>query len=446
MRASAVAALLLVAALLAAGCTASEPPAAPADECEGRVASAPTGPVPNAGQVMLRWPDIHVNENAHAGGWLVIHAWQACLIPGLKAANPDLRVLMYKNAAAVQQEEHPGTGRYATGLSYDEAVEGGWLVRNPPGTTGLLQSPVQRWSDFPDLFAVDLGEGDYQERWADAVLAELEADQERWGDDTAAAVEGWDPGTDRVWDGVMVDDVMSTLSHPVVGRCTEAADECRGSVEIPDSEAQYAATESFLAGVAPRLRGSDYLVVPNVGVEWHNWESTLADWTGYVDGWEHEFFVKWDHRTGPRFQTSEWRWKLDLVQWAMDRGTPILPVTYSDGTDTVAQEYHRATFLLAWNGTDGASAFVPYPVTEEGDDHWLLPAVADVGTPLGPPEGIDGNRFWMRRDYSVGAVVVNATRRTRTLDLGAPYLRGDRWLTELTLEPATGAVLASGPA
>lgn len=84
------------------------------------------------------------------------------------------------------------------------------------------------------LWAADVGDPGYQDRWTKRVLDEAP------------------------WDGVFVDDVNSTLRHH-----TAVEDVAR----YPTDSAHAAATSSALETIGPRIRSAGRLVVANVCCE-----------------------------------------------------------------------------------------------------------------------------------------------------------------------------------
>jgi hypothetical protein len=383
---------VLVASVSALALTCSQAP--PAGSIAQRVHSS-------AGVLALDWGDIDATADAWKANYVVLQSWEAARIPALKAKNPRLTVLMYKDTSAAVKVPHE-SGRYATGVSFGEAAANGWLLRDRAGRT-------VEWSDWAGLFPTDVADPSYQDRWGDNVLAEL-----RQGG----------------WDGVLMDDALTYLSHATVGHRTPTA--------ISTDAAMYAATESFLAHVAPRIERQGFLAVPNVTVEWNTWHDVMTDWTPYVSGWENEYAVKWGlDRDGERFVGADWLWKMRMAAWCADRDVPLLSVTYSNRDDAAAQIYHRATWLMTWNGRTGSSIFVP---EESFIDHWVPRAALDVGMPAGPRVRLDSG-VWSR-PYSRGLVLVNPTAGAQTVPLARPYKRlGGKRVTEIRLAPLSGAVL-----
>jgi putative glycosyl hydrolase-like family 15 (GHL15) protein len=376
-------------------------------------AAAPAARSSSAGTLALDPGDWDAQPDAYRGGWVVMQPWEYDRIPALKAQNPDVRVLMYKDVTATvsdlcatgpsgwcdqDQEILPaGVGYWSAMREHPE-----WFLRTAEG------DPLE-WSDWPGLHPMDIADPGYQEAWAGSVLDELRAHD---------------------WDGVMMDDTLTRLSHSVVDDAT--------SPQVPDDAAMYAATTSFLSRVGPQITGAGYLAVPNVTVDEDNWRSTLEEWSPYVSGWEFEYLVKYGLGSDPLFGDEDWQWRFDLLSWAADWEVPVLAVTYGTVQDRAAQRYHRATWLLAWNGRTGASMYVP---EESGVSFWLSPAVTDIGLPSGPLVTVGPDV--RLRPYSGGIAVVNSGDEARAVHLGGTYLSRGQAVDWLELAPRSGAVLRS---
>ncbi|MFB9315094.1 putative glycoside hydrolase [Nocardioides plantarum] len=396
------AAMVVAASLLVAA--SAGPRGAPAD-----AASPPSRstwvPVRSAGILTLDWGDIDATADAWRGNYLVLEPWEGARIPALKAKNPRLKVLMYNNVASVRKDSHE-SGIYSTGLSYREAQAGGWLLSDAAGRT--LQ-----WSDWSDLYPTDVGATAYQDRWASNVLGELRS---------------------AAWDGVMMDDTLTSLSHTTVGD--------RVSTQIPTDQAMYAATERFLARVATRVRSSGFLAVPNLTVQWNTWHAVVTDWTRYVSGWENEYFVKWGlDRAGARFAGADWTWKADLASWLAARDVPLLAVTYSNRSDLAAQIYHRATWLMTWNGRTGSSVFVP---SESDVNHWTAASTVEIGTPTQVRRLVGTTGVW-RRAYTRGTALVNPTATSAVVQVTAgSRTLGGTPVTRVRVPARSGMILRHG--
>lgn len=365
-------------------------------------AAFPHRHVPGTGVVALDWGDLDRTPGAATGDYIVMEPWEYDRIPAYRLQNPGVRILMYKDVSATVDRPHE-TGLYPTGVSYADADRNHpeWFLTDATGAR-------LEWSDYPGLHPMDVGSRTYQDAWSGGVLAELRAHD---------------------WDGVVLDDTLTYLSHPTVDDLT--------STQIPDDASMYRATQSFLSRVGPRLKAAGYLAISNVTVEWNTWASVIPAWTPYVSGWEDEYFTKWGLDTLPRFENAEWQWKMQLAAWCAARRVPLLAVTYSSQTDREAQVYHRATWLLTWDGATGASVFVP---AELEADHWQYRANLDIGRPVAPRVRLVDGVY--RRAYTRGLVVVNPTSFTRVVDLGGTYERlGGREVTQVRLARATAVLL-----
>lgn len=376
-------------------------------------AVGPDSRSPSAGTLALDAGDWDVQPNAFRGGWVVMQPWEYERIPALKEQNPDLRVLMYKDVAATVSklcetgpwglcDQDPEILPAGVGYWHASREHPEWFLRTEEGDQ-------LEWSDWPGLHPMDIANPAYQEEWASSVLDELRAHD---------------------WDGVMMDDALTRLAHSVYGDAT--------STQIPDDAAMYAATTSFLSRVGPEITGAGYLAVPNVTVYEDNWRSTLEEWTPYVSGWELEYLAKYGLGADPLFGTEDLQWRLDLLSWAAEYDVPVLAVTYGTSDDEAAQLYHRAAWLLTWNGRTGASMYVP---EESGVSFWLRRAIKDVGLPAGPLVTLDADV--RLRPYSDGIAVVNSGDETRSIPLGGSYLRYGEAVDWIELGPRSGVVLRS---
>ncbi|MBB6627238.1 hypothetical protein H5V45_07875 [Nocardioides sp. KIGAM211] len=364
----------------------------------------------SAGTLMLDWGDPDSTPEAWKGNYVVIQPWEYDLIPVLKAKNPDVQVLMYKDVSATVA----GACRDAactldnrilpTGVGYH------WAMRHHPGW--FLRDAAGRqleWSDWPGLYPMDVSRPAYARRWSGNVLRELRAHD---------------------WDGVMLDDVLTELSHTVFDN--------RVSTRISTDAQMYAATEKFLSRVGPGLQAAGYQAITNIAFQWDDWRSVVEDWSPYVSGWENEYFVKWGlSDDSGRFTGADWEWKMQLAAWCAQRGMPLLAVTYSTTADVASQVYHRATWLLTWNGRTGSSIFVP---DEEFTNHWLSAPTIEIGQPAGPRERLPSG-IW-RREYAGGMVLVNPSSTAQRIALGRSYRTANgRRVDSVRLAPATASIL-----
>jgi hypothetical protein len=354
-------------------------------------------------------------QTAHRHDVVILQAWQTDRLRALKAANPHVRVLMYKNLSSTKASNVDGI--YATGVGLQEVEEHHpeWLLLNTEGERIVFRG-------YPNLYAVDVGDADYQRRWADAVLRELAA---------------------APWDGVFIDDANPTMRHHY-----EVA-----RVAAYPTDAQYgAATERALAHIGPRIRATGRLAIANIGA-WSDYRATASRFLDHLDGAMDEQFVKWGNDPATGYVSErQWANQLDEVVETTSRGKLFIGVTHSLDDDERAAAYGRVSLMLA--GTPRASYAFGASYSREP---WHSVFDEDLGAPAGPlvhdPGGLRHRRF------AEGLAAVNPTLEPRvlavpaelrrcghpaTLTLGSRTARVVRGCGEAATE--TGAAETAGPA
>jgi hypothetical protein len=352
-----------------------------------------------------------------AGGryrYVVLHAWESALIPKLKAADPSTKVLVYKDVAATLDyacSNGTDDAQLPAGVGYCSATANhpGWFLKD---TTGARIG----WCDFKHAWQMDVGNPAYQREWVRAVIASAKAGG---------------------FDGVVMDDVNESAAGHLCGR----------TIARYPTEADYtAATTSFVSAVAPELRSSGLLAVPNIAIEdwWTPHGYALWDkWLSYASGAVQEYYSKWRHDSGAWFSDdgkwhNDWSSRQKFLARTESAGKFFIGITYAPAGDLRSMRYARASFLLDWDGGPSALAFEP--TNPEAQDPYSSEWATDVGTPT-------STRFrvgvaW-RRNYSGGTVVLNPSPSvTQRVDLGATFLLPDgRSVTSVTLSPVSALVL-----
>jgi Hypothetical glycosyl hydrolase family 15 len=351
---------------------------------------------------------ICTNCTAHGGDlsryqYVILNAWDARLIPGLKAKNPGLKALVYQNAAATYAYAcHDGRddASLPTGVGYCSAAaqHADWFLKDTRG------SRVE-FCDYPGTWQMDVGSTSYQEAWAARVLSLLKRDG---------------------WDGVMVDDVNSTERYHLCGRTLAA---------YPTDSSYEDATRRFLAHVGPSIRSHGFLVLPNI-----NYDCAEACWSrfiAYTSGGVREWWSKNTTGYGGQYADNGWDWANGFLRLTQRAGKIFIGITYAPGDDVRSMEYARASFLLDWNGGHSALSFEP---AAETTDPWHGAWTADLGAPAGA-RYLQASAW--RRDFTGGTVVLNPSRTSRvSVSLGAAYRQLDgSVVTAVTLAPMTAAIL-----
>ena len=345
-----------------------------------------------------RFPNAAATAGRHA--FVVLQAWQDDRLRQLKAANPRLVVLVYKNLS-FSARDVAASGQSASGVPYSEAVKHpDWFLLDRRGRR------FASWSYDWNL-AMDVGRPAYQRRWADNVERELAA---------------------APWDGVFIDDVSPTMKYH----------------RDPHDIAQYrtdrayaAATRSALETIAPRIRATGKLAFGNLGA-WSEYPSEVNEFLDFLDGGLDEFFGKWGDKPGKGYaDAARWKVGLDNLRRAQRAGKTFLAVTHSRRTDGAAARYGYASVLL---GAEGRAAFALHD--DYGTETWFPEYDIPLGTPTGPAEA-DASGVYRRR-FTGGLVVVNPTETTRRVDLGGRFTgSGLTRASSVVLRPKRALVLAS---
>ena len=371
-------------------------------------ASVASSSVPYAGLMRVAidsnatFPDPGGTARAHQ--FVILHSWEKDRARQLKAANPALKVLAYKNLSFVTCDAYAGGTYVPQGVRCPEvnANHPDWFLTDSAGNR--LNS-----GGYSSAWLLDVGNRAYQDAWADGVITEGRADG---------------------WDGVFMDDTNPTIRFHV--------DPARVA-RYPNDATWTAATRSMLENVGPRIQASGLLAIANVccardqGTVW-------KDWLPYLSGAMDEMFTKWgnDPATGYVWDwgAGGWSGQLEEVREAEAQGKYFLGVTHSRTTDARAAAYGLTTMLLA---SQGRSSFT---LAEDYTTETRFP-IYDRALLLGSPTGAYyrvGAAY--RRQFSSGTVLVNPSLGPLTIALGAEYLKenGTR-VTSVTLDATSGAIL-----
>jgi Hypothetical glycosyl hydrolase family 15 len=333
---------------------------------------------------------------------VILQSWQTAKLHQLKAANPNVTVLMYKNSSAATSAVNTD-GTMSAGVAKTTAVSHGWLLKNKSGAPFTFQG-------FSWLWAADIGAKGYQDAWAANVTAALKSDE---------------------WDGVFMDDVNPTLRyHYSVGQVAK----------YPSDAAYSAATKSFLAEVGPQIKAAGELAIPNMG-SWSDYSGVVTSWLPYVSGGMDEMFTKWGDKPGVGYRDEAgWQRQLDEVKATAAQGKLFLGISHSSAGDRAAARYGFATALLGGNGKTEFDLSADYT-----HQTWFPEYNVDLGAPRGAEH--PNAKGVHVRSFAHGLVVVNPTAATHSVAFGGSYAApGAAPARNATLAPHSALVLkrASG--
>ena len=317
-------------------------------------------------------------------------------VPLMKAANPDLKMLVYMNGAFTRSFE-------ANMFPAD------WYAYDANGR----KITTTEFGDF--LMAI----------WNPA-----------WVDKAAAICHEF--LLESGFDGCLVDAVgtASLRKGYVTGQPINP------QTGQPFTKAEWLrAASDLMARIKARVGGP--LVVPNgirTGPEYFDPVAPTKMLMDNADGGFVELFVR-GPKDGISQYRSEERWKkdVDMLVAAGAAGTPLLTVTkvWTTGTQAQKDQWHRyafGTFLLGTNGRHYFN-FIDDKDTITAHPMWMF----DIGVPSGAYAKINGV---YQRTFTKGKVLVNPTTSTFIIPLGGTYIDSQNIVrTSVTLTPHTASIL-----
>jgi Hypothetical glycosyl hydrolase family 15 len=336
--------------------------------------------------------------SADRNGVVVLEAWQVGLMRQLKAANPGIKVLMYKDA--MNSSGEVGGETYDAGygprllsnsgvtIPEAEAIDPAWFLKDQSGQR--VSPSGYRWMSM-----MDVGDPSYQRQWTDNVIAEMKANG---------------------WDGVLIDDITPTLEYTVSPGTL---------VKYPDDASWAQATQSFLAYAGPRIQSAGKLAVANIGnTHERAYSSYWQAWLPYVSGAMEEMYTKYGAAPGQGyFDATDWEAEIRHAADAEADGKLFLGVSHSTADDEQAARYGYASLLLTGSGNSYFSLASSESPSAEGDPYvdetWFSDYAAPLGSPSGEYRRLPNGVF--ERTFENGLVVVNPTESSQPVVFDASY-------------------------
>jgi Hypothetical glycosyl hydrolase family 15 len=320
----------------------------------------------------------NVAQSAQHNSYVVLQAWETKRATELKAANPNLKVLVYQNLSAMAQGAGPG-GLSSSGVNYAEAdnAHPEWFLLNTSGSR--ISEGGYSW-----LWMADTANQTYQQQWTSNVIKLLSTGP---------------------WDGVMMDDTNTTARYH-----TEPA----SIAKYPTDAAYQGAISSMLAYAGPRIQAAGKLAVPNMG-SWSEYPEVVEGWLKYVSGGVDEMFAKWSSTPGQGYRdTSGWQTQIEEIQSTERMGKIFLAITQAEASDQQAIRYGWGSVLLGADGHTAYSAAATY-----NSEEWCGECETQIGEPTSVATRVAGG-VW-ERSFTGGLVVVNPTTSTVEVNLGGAY-------------------------
>lgn len=335
-------------------------------------------------------------------GVVVLNPWETWALELLKATDPTVTVLVYKDLSSTRSY-HRGPLPPA-GVGVEEAdANPGWYAVDAEGRR-------IEWDPYPGHWQMAVWDPDYRSAWTAGVVEEV---------------------VGAGWDGVLADNDMATL-----GWYDDAV--LAGTTSREQSDALLrSGLDALVAEAGERLGDHGKLLVPNVS------EARLhpGRWAAHSahGGAMEEAFVHWG--TDP---TSGFLWDWGVTGWVTQTEQVASPglslaVTRAAGDDARSLLYGYASVLVRggpddlWTASTTTAGDYTVPET--------VPEMAlQVGRPVGPAVRA-ASGVWSRT-LTTGWAAVNPTRSAATVAAprGATDVQGRRVRT-LVLPPTSGVVL-----
>jgi len=293
-------------------------------------------------------------------GICVVDQGRERIMRAARSANPAMKPFLYELVGCTDDQNWP-----------NDPIGSTWITQNHPEwylTDGSGQ--IIRFTHYPHLMALDPGNADYQQKWADNAIA------------AARAVGA---------EGIYIDNANSRYDWNFAAIPTR----------YPDRASFAAAMDSFMRNVAAILHQAGLQVIGNGSGETST-SGMWAEWNQLLDGRAYE--------QPPLFadgspQEVDRRWKdiLDGVQAFPDK----IALMFIRQPSVVGQDLYRyyVASYLAWAG----------PQTYLGImQHGSAPTPSDplrdirIGSPVEQAHIITGAVY--EREYENGMVYVNTSR------------------------------------
>jgi len=392
----------------------TEPPVDPEDPDDPSDPSAP-GPITTSQIALVTSQEDPLFENDGSKyRYIVVRDNMSGRVGDLRKAHPEADVILYKNVGFTNAEDCKWAPYQGTGVNFCDAdSHESWFLHKRTAPSKRIGS-----DGYPGYVAMNIGNSGYQRAWAQAVIARLS--------------DARNDGSNARYDGVWMDDTNLFPGHGMDGSIDELSDSRYRN-----------ATVDFISQVAPQIEAAGFKTVVNLGM--NPWESDQVDAAvkiaRNVSVVNREGLVRWGD-DGMLFSTNGdapfWNDEVKAAERMQAAGTDLHAITYGSSSDVRAQRYARATFLMAWNGSDGGA--LNYRTTQSNNS-WRPDWTTDVGKPAGPRTAV--GRGYVRK-FSGGFVVINPSASgSQSFDLPGSYRDPDTGscVSRIALSATRAAIL-----
>jgi hypothetical protein len=315
--------------------------------------------------------DQMIATEARRRSYVVLNAWESDLAKKFKEANPKIQTFVYKDLSSTRSyacSDGVDDSDLPTGVGYCEASDkhAEWFLLDPDG---------QRfeYSGYDGHWQMDVGNIEYQDAWADNVIA-----------------------SSKAFDGVFMDNALFACDTYHDGVCP---------AKYRTDEAMRDAYRSMLANTRQKFVDAGLKTVANLS------NARLYDgaWDTYVEHLDGGF-DEWWLTFGDEDLLSEYPqgWSRQIAQIAADEAKG--KITWVQPHHSGAEQpfrYAYASYLLA-KGDHAAISEIEETDRYDNPSEWRAEYDWDLGAPLGEHREVETNVH--QRDFECGTVIVNANK------------------------------------
>ncbi|GAA4022897.1 hypothetical protein GCM10022247_53960 [Allokutzneria multivorans] len=328
-------------------------------------------------------------EEAQKRDYILLNAWEADYVPKLKAANPTVTVLVYKDMSSTRSyacRDGKDDKHLPTGIGFCDAEKNRpeWFLKGPNGKR-------LEYAGYQGHWQMDVGNPKYQKEWAENVVA----------------------ATKGVFDGVLIDNALWTCDTYHPGTCPS---------QYRDNASFQAAYSSFFANTREIFTSAGVKTVANMSnarLHKDGWKNYMANLDG---GWDEWWLSFSDTEQLPDYAEG---WRRQVAQIAENEAAGKITLVQPHFSKTAVRpfRYALASYFMAANSTKSAIAEMEKTDGYGEPSPWHPEYDWDLGKPSGPHTSVGTNVY--RRDFACGTVVVNANptdSKAITLSLGGDHL------------------------
>lgn len=333
---------------------------------------------------------------------MVLQYTDAAMAPALKAANPNLKILLYTDVR-LSRIDDPAGWSTCTSYTSDQTSHPDWFLRDQNGH--LIQDKA-----YPGDYMMDVGNTAYEQSCSAHAT-------------TLAQHAGFD--------GLYLDDVSANVMWSMPAGLT--------TPQYPTPAAWQSAMYSMITDTASQAHAKGQMVMGNIGGAYST-PGLWAKWNAQLDGAQEQAWNK--PSDGAAQQLREWPAKLAEAAWSEANHKFLLLGSYD--TTERGNTFGLGSMLLV---AGGWSSYSTSNANMTSDEAWYpeYDIAHRLGTPAGALKRLSNGVY--ERVFANGIVLVNPTQQaTQAFSLGGGRFSGSglTHASSTTMAPMSALILAVG--